>query len=178
MKVRSIMRAVVSRYICVLTLVMTYGCNTPNSEGSSVSNNQAPTNVAPAQSVPSSPPTPSNITTSSSDGTQTPTNLAIIDAGGYISSSDSKVDDYRNMLKALRQKYGGSFEQSISESEQERRIGEVLIVCQRQLNEKGIKESLLDLGWHLDEQLSAEEAKQLGLVQASAVYVIDRIGKR
>lgn len=104
--------------------------------------------------------------------------LAAIDAGGYISPTDKKVDDYQHMLDALLAKYGGSFEQSISDEERERRIGNVLAVTYKALDKKGIKESLLNIGWQIDEQFDNDVAKQLGLAQAAAVYVVDKTGNR
>lgn len=82
------------------------------------------------------------------------------------------------MLDALLAKYGGSFEQSISDEERERRIGNVLAVTYKALDKKGIKESLLNIGWQIDEQFDKDVAKQLGLAQAAAVYVVDKTGNR
>jgi hypothetical protein len=135
---------------------------------------------SPAASEPTTTPSWAKPETSTSSGTgdETAVNLATIDNGGYVSASDSKVQDYRNVLKALRKKYGHTFEKGVSETEQERRIGEVLVISQKSMNEKGVKESLLDLGWHIDELFSDSHAAQVDLAQAATVYVLDKIGQR
>lgn len=87
--------------------------------------------------------------------------LATIELGA-LPAGDERVADYGHMLDAVQKKYPGTTR---------RQASNVLVVAQKQLREKGVRESLLDLGWHIDQAAPERTGSAKQLVDVTAAYV-------
>ncbi|MEP6754493.1 MAG: hypothetical protein ABJA67_03245 [Chthonomonadales bacterium] len=163
---------------CLVMTLMVSGCDSSRKDYVQTSQPTPPNgakdwNTIPQTNAPSPPPPQPQVSQISTAET-----MVIIDAGSNPPPTDRKVRVYQDMLDSLLVKYGGSLEHDLSSSEREHRIGEVIATVSKSLKEKGVRESLLNIGLQIDAQFDLELSKKTPLATAAAIYVVDKTRSR